>query len=77
MGCYTYRLIGYVNSNTKIMFKSWQIDVFGYHKIQDFQKKNDCLTNFCHIQVGSQGFIITNKQKWNLKNLEGNNKKSK
>jgi hypothetical protein len=49
--------------------------VFQYHKIQDFQEKNDCLTNFYHIQVGPQVFIITNKQIWGLENLEGNNKK--
>jgi hypothetical protein len=73
----TYRLKGYVNSNTRMMFRSWQIVVFGYHKIQDFQKKNDCLTNFYHIQVGPHGFIITNKPKWGLENLEINNKKSR
>jgi hypothetical protein len=66
MSCYTYRLIGYVNFNTKIVLRSWQILLSGYHEIQDFQKKNDCLTNFYYIQLGPQGFIITNKQKRGL-----------
>jgi hypothetical protein len=51
-----------MNSNTKILLKSSYIVVSGYHKIQDFQKKNDCMTNFCHIQVRPQYFIITNKE---------------
>jgi hypothetical protein len=66
-----------MNFNTKIMFKSWQIVVFGYHEIQNFQKTNDCLTNFCHLQIGPHGFIVTNNKKWGLENLEGNNKKLK
>jgi hypothetical protein len=32
------------------------------------------MTNFSHIQVGPQGFIITNKQKQGLDNLESNNR---
>jgi hypothetical protein len=76
MGCCTYKLTSYVNSNTIILFRLGHITIFGYHEILDFQKKNDCLTNFCHIQIGPQGFIITNKQKRGLKNLKSNNKKS-
>jgi hypothetical protein len=76
-GCCTYRLIGYVNFNTKILLRSWQFVVYGYHEIQDFQKENDHLTNFYNIQIGPHGFIITNKQKWSLENLEGNKRKSK
>jgi hypothetical protein len=41
-----------------------------------FSKKNDYVINFCHIQVGPHGFIITNKQKRGLEILEGNNRKS-
>ncbi len=57
------------------MFKSCQISESRRHRIQDFKKKNDWLTKFCHIQVGPQGFLISNKQKKGLYNLESNNRK--